>query len=77
MGWDGVGVSVMASQSRARHLLAHMLDHLPAARLAFEGFRHDVVELAQTLAAAFIAGARGRVGDALDRQIRPNGRAGA
>ena len=52
-----------------RELLAHMLDDLPAARLAFERFGDDLAELAQAKAAAFAANAGRWLDNALDRQI--------
>src|SRR5438552_1160124 len=36
IGCEGAGVSAMLSQIRQDTLLAHMLDHLPVARHAFE-----------------------------------------
>src|SRR6202022_766977 len=53
----------------ARKLLAHVLNDLPAPRLAFERFRHSLRELAQVRAAAFAAGARRWIDDALAWQI--------
>src|ERR1700730_13792398 len=53
----------------ARNLLAHVLNDLPAPRLAFERFRHSLRELAQVRAAAFAAGARRWIDDALAGQI--------
>ena len=53
----------------AGELLAHMLDDLPAPRLAFERLRHRLAELAQPVAAALAADAGGGLDDALDRQI--------
>src|SRR5437660_11271899 len=53
----------------ARKLLAHVLNDFPAPRLAFERFRHSLRELAQVRAAAFAAGARRWIDDALAWQI--------
>src|SRR5579859_4473265 len=52
-----------------RELLAHVLDDLPAPRLAFKRFRHHFAELAQPDAAAFAARTRRRFDDPFDRQI--------
>jgi len=52
-----------------RELLAHMLDDLPAARIAFERFRDDLAELAQAKTAASATSAGRRFDNALDRQI--------
>ena len=53
----------------AGELLAHMLDDLPAPRLAFERLRHHLAELAQPSAAALAADAGRGLDDALDRQV--------
>ena len=53
----------------AGELLAHVLDDLPAPRLAFERLRHHLAELAQPIAAALAADAWGGLDDALDRQV--------
>ena len=53
----------------ARELLPHVLDDLPSPRLAFQGLRHHLAELAQPNAAALAAGARRRFDDPLNRQI--------
>src|SRR5665213_1888294 len=53
----------------AGELFAHMLDDLPAARLAFERLRDDLTELAQTQSAAFTASARCRLDNPFNGQI--------
>ena len=53
----------------ARHLLAHVLDDLPAPRLAFQRARHHLAELAQPRSAAPVASARDRVDDPLHREV--------
>ena len=52
----------------AGDLLPHVLDHLPAPRLALEGLGHVLAQLADR-AAALGAGARRRVDDALAGQV--------
>src|SRR3712207_5177784 len=52
----------------AAHLLAYMLDHLPAPRLALERLGHILAQLADR-AATLGAGTGGRIDDALARQM--------
>src|ERR1035437_9959231 len=66
----------------AGKLLAHVLDNLPAARLAFKRPGHDLAEFAQPHATAFTAGTGRWLDNAFDRQIvrqlaRPAWRASA
>ena len=53
----------------ARHLLAHVLDHLPLARDHLQRLGDGLAELAQPRAAAAVAGRRRRNDDALARQM--------
>ena len=53
----------------ARHLLAHVLDHLPLARDHLQRLGDGLAELAQARAAAAVAGGRRRNDDALARQM--------
>src|SRR3954447_4006136 len=53
----------------AGHRLAHVLDDLPAPRLALERLRDDLSQFAQARAAALAANARCGMNDALARQM--------
>ena len=55
----------------ARHLLAHVLDHLPLARDHLQRLGDRLAELAQARAAAAVAGGGRRNDDALARQDAP------
>jgi hypothetical protein len=53
----------------ARKLFPHVLDNFPTPRLAFKRFGHGLTKLAQVGAAAFAAGTRRWIDDALAWQI--------
>jgi hypothetical protein len=79
IGWEGAGALGNRLAVPAGEFLTDVLDDLPAPRLAFKGLRYHLVQLVKPLAAAFAAGTRRRLDNALHRQMvwqRPAGRPG-